>query len=428
MYRKVWKGIVLAALWQAGGHGAVGAAEDWPQHQRDHGAAPVPALTADQTTQCAGDPQVSMPLPKAPRGTTATFCNDSAINLAGDGAATPYPSTINVAGTGGVITDVAVRFRNVLHPNTSRLQLRLQHPNGQVVAINGSGFDAVDPPLPGALFSDWRYSDRAQIYAVFGDELSWTAPTDSHHYLPRNFATLDLPAPGPTATPRQLLTSLEGLSANGTWSLWAAQTTGVDPDPVGTIGDGWCLDITTAAASSDCYHTVEITGSLNAGDVQQAGRITRDGSPTLCGYPREALTLENNTAYRRDAHQLVNPSDHPVCVTATSDFTGCAGNQTMLVLYSNYNPAQPHLNVIGESGYSTIGRLTFSARLAANQPYTAVVHETDAGAGCPLYRIRLETNMCLPPPGGDRIFYNGFQFVIPIAGEAVAADTDHQRD
>lgn len=416
MYGSVRSGILLFALAAICVGGAAEAFESYPVHQRDHGRpAAISAEALGDTFGRVDDPAFSAAPTFVDKGdSTSAFCTDAAINIAGSGPANPYPSLIGVAGTSGVITEVGLRLRNVLHTNTARLLLRLQHPSGPVVALNGSGFDPSMPPYPTATFADWRYSDRAQIYGLFGDNLSWTAPTGSNHYLPRDFAAPQLPPPGPASIPRQLLSSLEGLPAEGSWALWAAQAAGSDPQPLGTIADGWCLDLTTAAAAPGCYHTVEITGSLNAGDVQQAGRISRDGSPSLCGHPRVPATLENNIARRRDAHLLVNPSPNPVCVTATADFSGCGGNQTMLVLYSTYNPAQPHLNVIGESGYSTIGRVSFSTRLTGGQSYTAVVHEVDAGTGCPLYRIRLETNTCLPPAAGDRIFYSGFQLVIPI--------------
>src|SRR5437868_6427054 len=70
-----------------------------------------------------------------------------------------------------------------------------------------------------------------------------------------------------------------------------------------------------------------IQGSINAGDVQQAGRITRDGQPSNCGTLGNG-GLENNTALRRDSHNFTNPFNETVCVKVEIDFSGCGGNQT----------------------------------------------------------------------------------------------------
>ena len=77
----------------------------------------------------------------------------------------------------------------------------------------------------------------------------------------------------------------------------------------------------------------EITGSINVGDVQQAGRIVRDGAASSCSGDTDAV-LENATARRRDTHNFQNPFNEQVCVRVEIDFTGCAGNQTMATAYS----------------------------------------------------------------------------------------------
>lgn len=385
-------------------------------HQMDDDAAPPLAIAPapdDSLLALPGTEAQGGALCTEPEGAaTTTFCNTNAINFPAAGAASPYPSVINVAGTNGVVTDVKLRFLDVLHTNTGSMQLRLQHPGGQVVAINGSGFIPNEPPLPAVSNVEWRFSDKAQIYALFQDTPRWTAPTESNQFLPRNFAPAVLPAPGPAATPRQLLSSLEGTGADGVWSLWAAQEPTDAPQATGLIANGWCLDVTTAPASPGCYYSTTRTGSLGPGDPQQTGRITRDGQPRLCTHTK-SVTLESNELLRYDSYDFTNPSSQPLCLTATADFTGCGGNQTMLVLYRNFNPAAPHMNVIGDSGYSTIGRISFSTRLAGNQSYTAVVHEVEPGQSCSNYTIRLEANTCLPPPAGDFIFANGFEIPPP---------------
>src|SRR5262245_16162983 len=97
-----------------------------------------------------------------------------------------------------------------------------------------------------------------------------------------------------------------------------------------------------------------IQGSLTAEDNAQLGRHERDGKASSCS--GDSATLENNTFRRRDTHNFVNPYSETVCVRVEVDFTGCGGNQTQSVAYSNFNPLSPAANVIGDLGYSTINK------------------------------------------------------------------------
>lgn len=392
--------------------------------QKDDPASPPAIAAATTRLMDAQMPSADAPVAAAPMcgvnkalATTTRFCNTAALQFPGAGAASVYPSDIAVANLDGVITDVDVVLQDVTHSDTSRLAVLLQHPGGQVVGITGSGFDVNDPPFPYVINAQWTFSDSAQIYALLtgsNGSPSYTVPTTSNRYLPRVFAPTALPAPAPTSVARQMLSSLEGQSPNGTWRLWAAQNSGSDPQPFGTIGDGWCLDITTAPAGGNCYFTTTRTGSLNAGDLQQTGRVTRDGRPSLCGGPTKTPSLENTTAVRRDRYDFPAISAQPVCLTVTADFSQCGGKQTQIVAYRNYNPATPNTGHLADSGYSTIGNIAFSTRLAGNQAFSIVVNEVDAGQGCNNYTFRLEADTCQPPPAGDHIFYSGFQLVIPI--------------
>jgi hypothetical protein len=155
-----------------------------------------------------------------------------------------------------------------------------------------------------------------------------------------------------------------------------------------------CIYISFAAQSVNaqfaCVRAPEpitIQGSLNVGDVQQAGRITRDGRPSTC--VGDNAVLENNTALRRDTHNLVNPYNETVCVRVEVDFTGCAGNQTQSVAYSGFNPANPAAGVIGDMGFSTINRGSYSFSVGPNASFVIGVNEVDAGTGCPLYNLKV---------------------------------------
>ena len=132
---------------------------------------------------------------------------------------------------------------------------------------------------------------------------------------------------------------------------------------------------------------IMIQGSINAGDVQQAGRLTRDGKPSSC--TGDTFTFENNDILRRDSHNFTNPFNETVCVKVEMDFTGCAGNQAQSAAYSTFNPGNPALGVIGDSGYSTINKGSYSFSVGPNSNFTVVVHEVEPGTGCPLYKLKI---------------------------------------
>src|SRR5215203_4593713 len=130
-----------------------------------------------------------------------------------------------------------------------------------------------------------------------------------------------------------------------------------------------------------------IQDSLNAGDVQQAGRITRDGRPSSCS--GDTAQMENNTALRRDTHNFQNPFNEQVCVRVEVDFSGCAGNQTQSAAYSSFNPANPAAGIIGDMGYSTINKGSYSFSVGPNAGFSIGVNEVEAGSGCPLYKLKV---------------------------------------
>ena len=145
---------------------------------------------------------------------------------------------------------------------------------------------------------------------------------------------------------------------------------------------------------------IVIQGSINAGDVQQSGRISRDGRPSTCA--GTTALLENNTALRRDVHNFTNPFNEEVCVRVDMDFTGCGGNQTQSTAYSSFNPANPAAGVIGKSGYSTINKGSYSFRVGPNANFSVVVHEVDQNSGCPLYKLTVTYLRNCRQPGFDR--------------------------
>jgi len=162
-----------------------------------------------------------------------------------------------------------------------------------------------------------------------------------------------------------------------------------------------------AAPAALAAETTQVQGSLNLGDVQQVGRLTRDGQTHGCEAPTAMPGVENVTPVRRDTHVLQNTHDTPRCIVVEADLTGCAGNQVQVVGYSSFNPAAPGNNVIGASGFSTIASMRFGFRVAPSSSYAIGINEVDADTGCPLYKIKV-TNTPLAAVVTQADAANGF--------------------
>ena len=132
---------------------------------------------------------------------------------------------------------------------------------------------------------------------------------------------------------------------------------------------------------------VVVNGSLISSDPLQTGRIVRDGNPSSC--TGKTNSLANSTPVRSDSQTFTNPTGQNACVTVDANFNGCNFNTTAIAAYSTFNPASPAANVIGDLGFSTFETGSFSFPISAGGSFTIVVHEIDAGAGCPNYSYKV---------------------------------------
>src|ERR1044072_5492460 len=76
----------------------------------------------------------------------ATFTNSSPITIPLIGNASPYPSTINVTGLSGTVTNVNVTFNNFTHTFPDDIAIVVVGPTGAALLLqDGNGDDVVDP-------------------------------------------------------------------------------------------------------------------------------------------------------------------------------------------------------------------------------------------------------------------------------------------
>jgi hypothetical protein len=143
-----------------------------------------------------------------------------------------------------------------------------------------------------------------------------------------------------------------------------------------------------------------VTGSLNNADPQQTGRIMRDSFPSTC--TGKTNSLQNSTLVRHDVQTFTNPTGLKACVTVDVNFTGCGVNDIEAVAYSSYNPATPAANVIGDLGFSTFERGSFSFSVNAGASFSIVVHEITPNSGCQNYTYNVSYSTNCRQPGFDR--------------------------
>ena len=148
------------------------------------------------------------------------------------GNGTPYPSSIQVSGTTGVIVKVTATLNGLAHTWPSDLDILLAGPNGQAVVLMSAAGDDTDVSGLSLTFDD----DAAS-------SLPSGAALSSGTYRPSDFSggavTFDGPAPaGPYSSE---LAVFDGLSPTGTWSLYVTDT--YNPDG-GNLAQGWRLNLT----------------------------------------------------------------------------------------------------------------------------------------------------------------------------------------
>lgn len=181
--------------------------------------------------------------------TSQTFTNASAMTIPIGGNASAYPSTIDVSGLAGSITDVNVEVNGISHTEISEVGMLLVGPGGQSLGfIDGIGVFSAG----GVSDLDFLIDDQA--VATFSSN---SVPTASGAFKPRFFQIQNFPAPGPgnsygEAAPLgadTLASIFNATVPTGTWSLYVRDFDGGSDS--GSIARGWALQVTTDAPDPD---------------------------------------------------------------------------------------------------------------------------------------------------------------------------------
>ncbi|MEN1934089.1 hypothetical protein AAIE21_00445 [Paenibacillus sp. 102] len=166
---------------------------------------------------------------------TATFSNLSPIVIPSAGLATPYPSSINVTGLSGGVTQVTVTIIGLTHTFPDDIDILLVGPQGQnVILMSDAGgfFDVNNVTL--------TFNDFAQSLLPNSSQIV------SGTFQPTNYGFTDIfPFPAPLPPYGSFLSVFNGIDPNGVWNLFVFDDLGGDSGSI----LGWTLNITTTFCS-----------------------------------------------------------------------------------------------------------------------------------------------------------------------------------
>ncbi len=163
---------------------------------------------------------------------TFTFANAAAITIADYSPATPYPSTITVAGLAHPVTKVTVVLRGLTHTYPDDIDAMLVGPGGQSVVLlsdAGGGADVNNLTLT---------LDDASVLTLPDSD-----PLVAGTYRPTDYVPGDsFAAPAPPLPHGANLAVFNGTDPNGDWKLFIVDDAGGD---IGSLASGWTLTIET---------------------------------------------------------------------------------------------------------------------------------------------------------------------------------------
>lgn len=156
----------------------------------------------------------------------------------------------------------------------------------------------------------------------------------------------------------------------------------------------WLISLLALADTSQA--TVTITGTLEATDSTQTGRITRDGTPSVAATPKPFPGMNTTSGSRLyDSYTFTNSTGG----TATYTFTILVPDTSLFsVSYlGTFNPADPSQNYLADMGSSGTG--TYSFQVINGDSFVVVVHEVNPGSGLnKSYSFTLPESRSGPPP------------------------------
>ena len=276
--------------------------------------------------------------------TVRTFANTNSITINDLAPATPYPSTIAVAGVTGLVGKVTVTISNLSHTYPDDIDMLLVSPTGQKVILMS---DAGGQPNNAAGVSSINvtFDDAA---ALIPDE----GPLLSGSYHPSNYLPSDtFNSPAPSGPYGANLSDYIGANANGTWSLYIVDDS---PGDVGSISKGWSIAFTTLTPVNQVAD-IGLIATASPASVLVGDNLTNTFTISNAG-PNAAANITFTNVVPASA----------TIVSATSSLGSAAinGNTVTANLPSLNSGASASVTVIMVPGLTAIPTLTCAANIA----------------------------------------------------------------
>jgi len=195
----------------------------------------------------------------------ATFSNPTPFTMPNAGAAAPaipYQTAVNVDGLTGAVTDVNVTIKGFSHACISDADLLLAGPGGARTLLLSDAGGYCEP-------------DAVGVTITLDDEATTTYPCNaspSGTFKPTNDPTTNgacaptadaFPPPAPPGPYPVALSSFDGTSPNGAWSLFVFDESGGD---AGMIAGGWTLELASGSCAGQPATVHALVGTAE-GDV-----------------------------------------------------------------------------------------------------------------------------------------------------------------
>jgi trimeric autotransporter adhesin len=264
-----------------------------------------------------------------------SFTNTAYITIPSSGAATPYPSAIDVSGITDPVGQVKATLYGITHTFPDDIEVLLVGPAGQKVVLmaNAGGSNA----LTGV---NLTFDDNAA--SSLPDSTQITSGT----YKPTWYGTVSFPAPAPAAPYSSLLSVFAGADPNGAWNLYVVDDAAGDS---GAFTGGWSLEFTTVAPL-----TTTIVDTLPSGYTfgsasgsgwtcgNNVGTVTcTRGSLPVGAAPN--IVIAGNAPLLRDSGEITNTA---TVASVLPDYN-LINNTTMITTLVNALPAQLTVNTVG---------------------------------------------------------------------------------
>jgi subtilisin-like proprotein convertase family protein len=192
-------------------------------------------------------------------------CNTGAITIPPGGTATPYPSTITVAGLGTTASLCSVQLLGLGHTFPLDIDMLLVGPGtpqNAIIMSDAGGSNAV-----------------SGINLTLKDSAAQAIPSPlvSGTFQPLNVVPGDtFAAPAPAPTGGSALSAFDGTNPNGDWKLFVVDDTDEDQ---GSITGGWCVDIVVTGCSTNAECS---DGNFCNGTEMCVAGACASGTPINC--------------------------------------------------------------------------------------------------------------------------------------------------